>query len=152
MNGEHIAQAAENTVLTDKVYYSNVTPGKMYTIVGKLMNHETGDALRDADDAPVTAKVQFTAEAASGSVEVVFSLDSASLAGKSVVAFEELMRGDEVIASHRDMEDENQTVHFPVIGTTAKSEQGTHISKAQENISITDTVAYRNLIPGKEYA
>lgn len=151
VNGEHIAQVAENTVLTDKVYYSNVTPGKMYTIVGKLMNHETGDVLRDADDAPVTAKVQFTAEAASGSVEVVFSLNSASLAGKSVVAFEELMREDEVIASHRDMEDENQTVHFPVIGTTAKSEQGTHISKAQENISITDTVAYRNLIPGKEY-
>lgn len=115
------------------------------------MDRETGEPLLNADGSAVTAEATFTAESEDGTANVTFTFDASKLGGKSIVVFEYLMFGTEIIASHEDIENENQTVHFPEIGTTAENEQGTHISKAAEDISITDTVTYRNLIPGLEY-
>ena len=53
------------------------------------MDQETGEELL-LDGNPVTAETAFTPEERSGSVEVVFTLDGSSLAGKSLVVFETL--------------------------------------------------------------
>ena len=53
-------------------------------------------------------------EAPDGAVEVVFELDTAELAGKSLVFFEKLADdGDNVIAKHEDIEDAGQTIELP---------------------------------------
>jgi hypothetical protein len=45
-----------------------------------------------------------------------------------------------------------QTVLFPRIGTTATdAEDGSHEAAADGDVTITDEVAYENLVPGKEY-
>ena len=52
----------------------------------------------------------FTPEEADGTVEVVFHLDGSDLAGHTLVAFEELRLDGEIIAEHKDPNDEGQSV------------------------------------------
>ena len=56
------------------------------------------------------------------------------------------------VATHTDINDENQTVHVPKIRTNAiDSETRTHTSKMDGSMTIIDTVSYENLIPGFTY-
>ena len=56
------------------------------------------------------------------------------------------------IAVHEDIEDEDQTVYIPEIGTTALGQDTEdHIEKAKEDAVIVDTVEYKGLEVGREY-
>ena len=81
------------------------------------------------------------AELVSGSVDLTFRLDARKLAGRSLVAFEELYTDGKRIGQHKDINDKGQTVRVPAIETKASS--GRNI--------IRDKVKYENLIPGKTY-
>lgn len=151
VDGEHIALASESITLRDEVSYKNVTPGKEYIVVGKLMVRETGEVLKAADGSAVTAEVTFVAETKDGTVTVEFTFDTNGLAGKTVVAFEELKVSDEVIASHEELDDESQSVHFPEIATTAADENGKKAVDPISSVTLIDEISYSNLIPGKTY-
>ena len=99
---------AEGTiVITDMVKYSGVEPGKSYRITGRLMDKSTGEEVQGT-----AGEMEFTADEASGTLEMEYSLDTAAMAGKTVVAFEKLYCGDEVIAVHEDIENADQSVSF----------------------------------------
>ena len=84
-------------------------------------------------------------------MELNFTFDGSALAGKTVVAFEHVYYEDKEVGSHTDIEDEDQSIHFPTIGTTAKdSSTKDHIANAGK-VTIIDTVSYKNLIPGQKY-
>ena len=56
------------------------------------------------------------------------------------------------VAEHKDINDEGQTIHIPTAQTTATDDSSKiNVSEAKKEVSVTDTVAYRNLVPGKEY-
>ena len=151
-SGEHDAAAGQVT-LVDVVAYENVVPGTTYQVVGTLMDKETGEPVTDADGAAVTASAPLEATEPSGTVEVEFSFDASALAGRAVVAFEELRVSGRVVADHADIEDEGQTVTFPDIRTTLDdaAAAGTHEGMAAESVTLVDTVLYEGLVPGKEY-
>ena len=69
-----------------------------------------------------------------------------------MVVFEDLYQGENVVASHADINDEGQTVNFgkPTIGTTATID-GEKTAEPAEQITITDTVEYSGLTVGQEY-
>ena len=69
--------------------YTDLLPGKEYTVKGTLMNKETGEAVI-IDDQPITAETTFTAEKSEGSVDITFQFDASALAGATVVAFESM--------------------------------------------------------------
>ena len=147
----HNALAEKEAVVTDMVAYTNLIPGKGYTVTGTLMDKESGKPLMK-DGKAVTAETSFTAEKAEGSVKLSFTIDASMLAGRSVVAFESLKEEDHEIAVHADLEDEDQTVRFPEIRTTATGrDSGDHTVLVNEKAVIVDTIAYSNLIPGTEY-
>lgn len=146
----HAGAVAEETTVIDEVTYHNLIPGKEYTVSGILMNKETEEPVLDAEGNEITASVTFTAEEAEGTVELVYTLDSTLLAGKSVVVFEDLYYEGIEIASHADIEDEDQTVHYPEIGTKA-SIGGKKTAQASGTIKLDDIVEYKNLVPGTEY-
>ena len=148
--GDHLSRIGENIVLTDKVSYQGLVIGKTYTVTGILMDKETGKELVGADGKPITASAEFTAEKTDGFVEIEFTVDSSLLQGKTVVAFETILYKDVEIAIHADIEDEGQTVLFPKIGTTA-TVGGKKEFFPGDSITLTDTVSYENLIPGKVY-
>lgn len=149
---DHYAVAGENTTIIDNVEYTNLTEGEKYTLKGSLMNKETGKPVTDNKGNPVTAEKTFTAKRVNGTAEMEFTLDSTKLAGADIVVFEELYQKENLIAEHRDITDEDQTIHFPEIGTKAMDrETNSNMAKADEEITLVDTVFYKNLQPGKKY-
>ena len=153
--GEHVAQPGKVVTLVDRVEYKNLVPGRDYKVSGKLMIKEDGKELKGDDGEIIAAEQSFKAdESGSGYVDLVFTFDASLLEGKTVVAFERVENSERVVAVHEDIEDEDQSVHFPEIHTEALSEDGKHtvwFDKDAETIKIIDTVSYKNLIPGLEY-
>ena len=153
VDGEHTAAPAGEVTITDTVEYKNLKVGETYKISGVLMARETGEPLLVGEDqVQVTAEAEFTPTSAQGTVELTYTFDASALAGKAVVVFEDLYQGENVVASHADINDEGQTVTFgkPSIGTTATID-GEKTATPAEQITITDTVEYSGLTIGQEY-
>ena len=151
VDGEHTAEPAEEVTMVDTVAYKNLKVGETYKISGVLMDKETGEPLLVGEQ-QVTAELEFTPTSSEGAVELTYTFDASALAGKSVVVFEDLYQGENVVASHADINDEGQTVTFgkPSIGTTATID-GEKTAEPAEQITITDTVEYSGLTVGQEY-
>ena len=151
VDGEHVAEPAEEITLVDTVTYKNLKVGETYKISGVLMDKSTGEPLL-VNEQPVIAELDFTPTSSEGTVELTYTFDGSALAGKSVVVFEDLYQDENVVASHADINDEGQTVTFgePTIGTTATID-GEKTAEPAEQITITDTVEYSSLTVGQEY-
>ena len=148
--------------VVDTVKYKNVTPGKTYKVSGTLYEKVTDKdgkvtkkQLLDADGNPVTAETEFVPETAFGDVDVTFTFDASDLKAKDkVVAFESLSLNGKELASHADIEDKSQTVTItkPEVGTTAKDGfDGNQTVVSDTEVSVVDTVKYKNVTPGKTY-
>lgn len=162
VDGAHTADTSTETTLDDVVNYTGLTPGKEYTVTGTL--HEVAydengtaydaGALKDADGNDVTASTTFTPEESEGSVTVTFTFDSSQLAGQDVVAFETAQTNGKTVATHADITDQDQTVHFNVnIHTTLTDTQtSTHTAPSIDGKCVLmDTVSYDGLVEGKTY-
>ena len=156
MHEHQVTDADSAMVITDAVDYTNLVPGREYTVTGTLHlvgeDGTDGGALTDADGDDVTASTTFTPEASDGTVDVAFALDASQLSGKTVVAFEDLSRAGVTVATHADVTDEGQSVHFVDLHTTATDQaDGDHEIAASAGQTVVDRVEYTNLVPGKEY-
>ena len=148
----NVSEAKKEVSVTDTVAYRNLVPGKEYTVRGTAVDKETGEPLTDADGNELVSTAKFTAASADGSVDVKFTFDGTAMAGRSVVFFENVYYTDKLIAVHADIDDEAQTVHIPLIFTSVKDKDtDSHMSLAGSDVTLTDAVAYRNLVPGKTY-
>ena len=151
VDGEHTAEPAEEVTIVDTVTYQNLKVGQTYKLSGVLMDKATGEPLLVGEQ-QVTAELEFTPDSPDGTVELTYTFDASTLAGASVVVFEDLYQGENVVASHADINDEGQTVTFgqPQIGTIATI-NGEKTSLPAQEVTITDTVEYSGLTIGQEY-
>ena len=149
--GNSQGKVGEKASIIDRVRYKNLVVGKEYTIKGILIDKSTGKPFTDGGK-EITAEKTFTAAAASGSIDMEYTFSSKSLAGKELVVFETLYYDGTEIAAHNDLEDEEQTVKYPELGTSAADgDTGNSQGKVGEKASIIDRVRYKNLVVGKEY-
>ena len=81
-----------------------------------------------------------------GTIELTFTVTKGDLAGKTVVVFETLYVEDKEVGAHTDINDKEQSVNYPEVGTKA-SESSIH----GDTVVLKDIVSYDNLVPGKEY-
>lgn len=104
--------------IKDIFSYENLVAGKEYKVSGLLMCKETGKPLL-VDGKEVTAEKTFVPEKTSGSVDVIFNVPAEALIrsdeGSSTVVFENLYLGDELVLSHEDIDDVDQTVSVGVM-------------------------------------
>ena len=162
LDGDKNLIGEDNATIADTVHYMNVTPGKTYKVSGTLYEKVTDKdgkvskkQLLDADGNPVTAETEFIPETAFGDVDVTFTFDASDLKAKDkVVAFESLSLNGKELASHADIEDKSQTVTItkPTLSTTAVD--GLDADKnliGEGDVTIVDTVKYKNVTPGKTY-
>ena len=161
---EHIASYSEKAELVDTVSYKHLLPGH-YVMSGVLMDKDSGKALLDKDGKEIVASAEFDVPVVkdefgnpkpqSGSVKVVFTLDTTLLQGVTLVAYEELHSASitgTLVAEHKDINDVDQTIHVPEIKTTATdADNGTKTLTYKERVDIRDKVTYTNLIIGKTY-
>ncbi|MGJ9477033.1 VaFE repeat-containing surface-anchored protein [Actinotignum sp. GS-2025b] len=116
----HIAPNTGTVTLVDTVSYQHLIPGKEYEVHGALLDPASGQPLRDTSGSELTSTSRFVPEHPNGSVEVVFEVDAATLAGTKVVATETLRQDGRDIAVHADLKDTNQTVTFTRLATRAR--------------------------------
>lgn len=95
--------------LTDVVSYKQLTIGKAYTVKGWLMDKQTGEQLL-VNNEPITSERVFTPESKSGILEMTFSFETQGLTKGDYVIFEEIYLSNELIAEHKDLNDDNQTL------------------------------------------
>ena len=139
-------KADDAVTIIDTVNYENLIPGTEYSLKGELFDKESGKS------AGITAEKKFTPSGACGSEELRFSFNGTALAGKAVVAYETLYIGSHAVSEHRDLQDDAQTVYLPQIGTVlSDNATGLHQAKGEGTVTLTDTVTYRNLRPGRTY-
>ena len=154
MDGDSLVGMGEVKV-SDKVTYANLFPNRDYKLTAELHDSATGDVLLDASGHPITVEKRFTAQSPTGFEVVEFTIDTIALGGKTITVYEKLYDdGDSLIAEHTDKSDVNQqvTVIEPEIGTTAvDGADGDKNVATDDKATVTDRVAYKNLIPGKEY-
>ena len=152
-DGSKTTLTADDVQITDTISYSDLTVGVEYRMTGILMDKATGKPFLDFDGNEVTAEATFTPADADGTVELTFTFDSRQLdEDTKLVVFDELYRADTLLAVHKDIDAEDQTVEIrvPKIGTTATSEDGHRVDPLGE-VTIFDEVWYTNLKPEKEY-
>lgn len=160
---EKVVPYGETVNIVDVVEYNKLLPGVWYEMSGTLMDKATGKALVDKDGNAITATTRFLPAETSGTVEVVFTLDTTGLENTTIVAFEECLYvgakkdgtpNKEAVAKHEDINDVEQTVYVPKIRTTVKDADGNtnvKLDGTNTNATLIDTVSYENLVPGKEY-
>lgn len=151
-NGTHMSYAGKKVTLVDTVKVENIVEGREYTLKGKVIDKNTGNPL-EIDGKEITATAKFTPSEANGAAQVTFKFDASSLAGKTLVAYEKAydVETKSLIGSHEDINDNDQTVNFPELHTTAlNKENADHIVEAKKNVTIVDTVSYKNVTPGEE--
>ncbi|MDK4274983.1 VaFE repeat-containing surface-anchored protein [Corynebacterium accolens] len=160
---DNATQVKAGVTVKDTVEYTDLVPGKEYTLKAELRNK----AVNDKGEHEVVGKGEatFTPDKSAGEQVVDIKVkDDVEGVIKAAVAFEDLYSkqvdengketpssDEEKIAEHRDIEDEAQTVTSkmkPSIGTKAEKAEGDEI---KSGTVITDKVEYQDLVPGKEY-
>ena len=139
---DHISDCAETVKIIDTVSYDHLYVGKKYTIKGKLIDKDTGNPLL-VNGSEVTASTTFVTTSPKGTAKLEYVLNASALKGKTVVVFEDLYKEDKKVASHADINDEGQSVHFPKVSTKALDEKTQeHMSSAGNKTVLIDTVKY----------
>jgi len=157
-----VTEYGKDIILTDHVGYTNLTAGKTYTLKGRLIArdksgnvYETGiESVKEftVEDNGSGIKMSDGTVRVSDIVDVSFKIDTTKYRGMELVAYECLYKGDELIGRHEDINDKDQSVKIPDIGTELTDKAtGTHTVTVSESTVLTDTVSYQGLVPGKTY-
>ena len=151
-DGGKLVDPLQEVTLVDKVTYNNLVVGKKYVINGVLMEKTTGLELL-INGKNVTSTLEFIAETASGFVNLEFVFNASALKGKEIVVFESLVNEELEIATHKDINDQGQTVRVtkPLLQTEAKYDDGLKETDPNQVATVIDTVSYQDLIIGKKY-
>ena len=144
-------------VLVDEVSFEGLAPGKPYSIEGELHVRskdgiDSGIAV-DKNGLEIRSSQLFVPESSHGTASVAFSFEAPDLAGETVVAYEKLTDNGIVLTEHANISDDDQSISFPTIATTARCNESdsNEVPSVLGKATIIDTVKYRNLIEGKTY-
>ncbi len=165
--GAQMVARDTQATINDFCYYGNVEVGQNYYVEGSLWGCYTDEngyihssPISKEDGGQVTSAV-FTATAASGVVEVQFTINSTMLEAQGfdyVVVTERLIHvGSGVcIANHSDLSDQAQTIMIPGVRTTASTNVGRTLPEGPmsdiQRVTVTDRVFYENLVcDGRSY-
>ena len=158
--GEKMIVAGKEVTVIDTVILDGLEKGTAYQLKGwQMVKSENAQLLIDGQ--PVESGYTFTAKDSSMEVEIAFTFNASSLAGKDLVTFEELYdlsNPDEPIkvAEHKDIEDEGQMVTITeriiTMHTTATDKAtGEKTIEADDEVTIVDTVTLDGLEKGVKY-
>ena len=129
----------EEVTVRDRVAY-HAMRGKSYTVRGTLYDAETGLPLNSTQSKSFSIPENGSED---GYVDLDFTFDSTEYAGHSIVVFEELVYDNRVVAEHKELTDEEQTVYVIDFGTTAVDDaDGDKYIANEENMTIEDTIDY----------
>ena len=113
ISGTHEAIAKKDVTIRDNVDHFGLIAGQEYVLKGILMDQTTGKPLV-INGKQITAEKSVQIETVDGTVPIDFTLDASELNNRSIVVYEYLYHNGQLIASHEDITDEDQTITFKV--------------------------------------
>lgn len=145
LTGSQMAMPNASDRIVDTVTYSGLNAGSTYVLTAKVYKNDDTNFVQAN---PPSGTARFTATAAAGTQDVIINLNSSGFGeGDRYVVTEVLTDADgNVIAEHKDLTDEAQTITYttkPVVATTA--------SLSDEDSKITDEVKYTGLSAATDY-
>ena len=155
-DGDNVVMPEKDQVIVDTVSYEGVMREETYTLVGTLVDKETGEPIL-VNGEKITASTTFDSPSRKdyGEIEMTFTFDASEMPGQEIVVFEELYRGGsdgDLTAEHKDLEDANQYIKVRErIGTIAADYIDGDQKLGVGNAIIVDTVKYEGLKTGKSY-
>ncbi|WP_332868801.1 VaFE repeat-containing surface-anchored protein [Clostridioides difficile] len=157
--GEKSLVAGNKVTIIDTVTLENLEIGTEYQLTGWQMLKENNTELL-INGERVENSYTFTADDEDMKIEMEYTFNASTLAGKDLVTFEELYdmtNEDEPVkvAEHKDIEDEGQTVlitkRIITIHTTATDKDGNKELTADGEITLIDKVELDGLEVGATY-
>ena len=143
--------------------YNEPQSGRELRIVGKLVDKETGEFLKDSTGAEITGEVVVDSSKVVNaqydgkdcfSVKVAFeNMDTTPLVGKTIVMYEYIYLDKELVNKEELLENNAETLFFPSIGTTFvnKGALAGETGLTGSNVVFEDTVKLTNLLVGQDY-
>lgn len=148
---KYLSDTGERAI-EDTVEYTGLIPGSEYTLTCTLHNAATGAELTDDSGRIFSGEVVFTPTQPTGSQTIRVIADNLPADVSYVVAYERLTQNAQLIASHEDPQDREQTVYVPSLKTTlTDAHDADHSIPSDTRSTLTDAVSYRGLIPGRSY-
>ena len=154
-DGDKFVEVDEGIKLTDTVTYDGLVQGDTYTLVMKVLKRSAPDP----NNPIATGTTEFQATGISGTTTVTSAafdsttLHDSNLVGLDLVVYEYLYYGSTLIGSHEEKDDTAQivTVKTPTIHTSAADHKNGTQKLGVGRTTITDTVTYTDLVPGRAY-
>ena len=144
--GTHSVMNRASVTITDRVEYKGLDPTKTYTMRGVLMSKETGAPIL-VNGAQVTATQTFKPAQPNGTIDMTYTFNAHALAGNHIVVFEELLLDNTVIADHKDIDDDDQTVYIapkpPTLHTGGEGTGMFHLSGIFMSLILMIAEAFR---------
>lgn len=158
-DGEKTIVAGKEVIIIDTVKLDGLKKGTKYQLKGwQMIKDENTELIIDGKN--VENDYTFVADDEEMEVEIIFTFDASSLAGKNLVTFEELYditnpKEPVKVAEHKDIEDDGQTVliseRIIKIHTNATDKDGNKEVDASKDVTIVDTVTLEGLEVGTKY-
>ena len=176
---DDVGAVVEDAKIVDTVKLDNLVPGRSYLVSGKLVEQDKGTNenpvpfLVKGKEVTARASIEVTLDGqivsgngerttvtkydaekneVCGTVDLTFEFDGSELEDRTCVVFEDLIHNGVKVATHSDLKDEGQTIHFPKIRTNADDGYtGDRVATVTGTAIIDDVVTYVNLVPGREY-
>lgn len=132
------------------LYYKDLTPGVEVLVDAYLVNQD-GTPILDADGNEIRIQMPFTPEETNGEITLEFEIDGKYLEGQTITVFEDISENGKLVGTQHDLSEDAPKVFVAEVNTMLLDDTTKdHVALADKNMSITDTIAYRNLEPGKE--
>jgi len=158
--GKKVIKAGKSITIVDTVALDGLETGTKYRLKGwQMLKEENAELLIDGKR--VENEYTFTAKDNKMEVQIEYTFDSSTLAGKSLVTFEELydLSNPEEpveVAEHKDITDDGQTVTIrerviTIHTNAADKATGEKIIEAGKDVTIVDTVTLDGLEKDTKY-
>jgi len=142
-------------IINDRIWYRGLIPGVNYVVRGFAMEYPSGRLLM-IDGEMVESRATITALSTTipRSVNLTFVFDGTDLAGRTIVFGAHIYREDtgQLVAVHRDITDEDQTILFPEIKTVlTDAETGIDLIYANGEVTVNERIEWSNLMANRRY-
>ena len=144
-DGDSYVEATADAALTDDLYFQGLVAGQTYTIHTSIVDKATAEPIYEFEG-------EFTPKLDNGTTTVTTPLDLSEYAGHDLVFFEYVLDGGgNLVVSHEDIDDADQTLHVTHLASLLTDTDGNKSAVASEELELVDTLTYQGLVAGESY-
>lgn len=148
------SRVSDKEEVRDTIELTGLKAGNDYKLIAELVfsdGEEAGKKVLDENGKEISCEIEFTANESHETKEVSVYVDSSILQGRRIVFTESLFYKGVDVKLHLDLNDKDQSLYVPKIGTKALGLNSQTKQLELGKTKVCDTVSLEGLIEGEEY-